>query len=397
MAAKNSNSSATDKELVLSFEYRRPSLFWRLILIFVGIFLIAGLAAFIWFYLKFSHYLQDFSQAAKISQEEILNTAQNSLNRFKYNYNHLDQLPKQSNFLLLGTDQVSGREGEPELTDTILLLQLDTQAQLLKTLALPRDLYNQPYQTKINALYQYGKERYPEEPERFPTEVIAEMTGVQIDHSVVLNINDLEELIDILGGIEVDVPVAFTDPQFPRENVDVSQERDPAVLYKEVSFALGPQHMDGQRALEYMRSRHAEGDEGTDLARSQRQQLVIAAMLDKLEETRSATTLGKLYRFYLDHFANYLSLEEIIDLLTPAVVVNQEWRSPSFTLQNQQLSIYPEQEDGLLLQPPTWQTQGLWVYQIRDQEKFSNYLQSIFAVQTTASPPAIPTAEFDST
>lgn len=377
--ARVDNNNQDKNELILSIEYQQPKLIWRIIITVLSLFLISILALIIFAYIKTNRLINDFTSSAAISRQEFFETSKSSLDSFQNNINHFAELPKKHNILILGTDQVKGREAEPELTDTILLLQIDAETERVKMLSLPRDLYDEAYQTKINALYQYGQERYPNEPERFPAEVVSAMTGVEIDYSMVLNINDLEQLIDILGGIEVDVPAAFTDSLFPRENVDIKNETDPAVLYKEISFSAGPQEMSGQTALEYMRSRHAEGDQGTDLARSQRQQLIITAMANKAKTTMDAKKLGQLYRFYLDNFAQYLSLTEIIEILTPLIVENNEFNLAELEFNSFQLTVYPENESGLIYQPPTRLTEGIWTYQIRDNTKFKEFFSEIFA------------------
>jgi LCP family protein required for cell wall assembly len=103
-------------------------------------------------------------------------------------------------------------------------------------------------------------------------EIVTEITGKEIQYYAMINFKGFVELIDSLGGINVNVENSFTDYRFPTE---------PG--YKTVSFEAGPQHMDGQTALEYARSRHSlDNNEGSDFARAKRQQKVIEAVIDKI-------------------------------------------------------------------------------------------------------------------
>lgn len=277
------------------------------------------------------------------------------------------------NILVLGLDSLDTRGDTPPLTDTIMLISLNLQSAQINTLSLPRDLWHEDYQTRINALYFYGQERYPDSPEQFPKEVISELSGLDIHHTLVLSFEQVSQLIDLLGGIEVDVPIAFIDEEFPRTDVDVTIERDPEKLYKTIEFEQGKQVMSGQTALEYIRSRKSGDDEGTDIARSSRQQLVIEALISKLKQKDTITKLallGHLYNFYQANFSEVISIEELIatgNRLYP----NRE--NLSFTGNN--LSIYPDDENGVIWHPPEWQYQGEWVYAIRDNEKLSKYIQ----------------------
>lgn len=366
------------QDLTVTLEYKKPGLFLKLILGFFGLLFLGLISLFIYFSIKTNKIIKEFAQAANLSKEEVLDTASASLNQFQDDLNKIAELPQKYNFLILGTDKLSGRDGDPELTDTMMLLQADFQSGKIKTLSLPRDLYAENYQTKINALYFYGKDRYPETPEKFPTEVITELSGFEANYTIVMGIEDLEKMIDILGGVQIDVPVAFTDPLFPIQDVDVSQVTDPKLLYEEVSFETGPQEMDSSMALKYMRSRHSEGDEGTDESRAQRQQLVLQAIFDKILQTRDPKVFGQLYRFYLDRFAKTISMEEIVQIGTVFIDYLSKENSKGISFEKHQLSIYPDDKDGVIYNPPLWQSKQQWIYKIKDQTKFTESINAIF-------------------
>jgi anionic cell wall polymer biosynthesis LytR-Cps2A-Psr (LCP) family protein len=272
------------------------------------------------------------------------------------------------NFLVLGTDQLATRGDAPVLTDTILLASLNINTGHVSLFSLPRDLWSEDYVTKINALYAYGKDKYPAEPEKFTRDVITQLTGVRPHHTIVLTLETLSELIDEVGGIDVKVPIGFTDTQFPRPDVDVTKEHDPQKLYMTIEFKPGIEHMSGARVLEYIRSRHSGDDEGTDTARASRQQEVILALINTLKNRgfyKDPARVGRLYHFYDQHFAQSLSITELIALgrrLLPHLdTISFSEGSPS---------IYPNDPQGTITHPPVQKFQNQWVYQIRDLSTF---------------------------
>lgn len=282
------------------------------------------------------------------------------------------------NILLLGVDTLKTRGNSLPLTDTMMLVSMNVKTGEVHTLPLPRDLWSGEYKTKINALYTYGLERYPNEPERFPREVIEQMTGVPVHHTIVLSMEQVAEIIDLLGGIEVNIDKSFTDNEFPRTDVDVTSEKDPAKLYETVSFEQGKHVLTGERALKYIRSRHSEDEEGTDLARSQRQQQVISAVVTKLRQRAvifNPKLMGKLYSYYNTNFAKYFSPVEGI-----ATVKQLFPARDKIVIESHGLTIYPEVEDGLIEHPPTKNYDKQWVYIVRDQEQFPAAVKELLAL-----------------
>ncbi|MBD3250812.1 MAG: hypothetical protein GF381_04585 [Candidatus Pacebacteria bacterium] len=281
---------------------------------------------------------------------------------------------EQVNFLLLGVDSLESRPGSPALTDTIMLFSLDLETDQILSLPLPRDLWTEAYQTKINALYVYGQEKYPDRPEKFSEEVIEQMTGVPIDYTLVVSLDQLAGLIDLVGGIKVEVKQGFSDDQFPRPDVDVTQVTNPQLLYQTITFEAGEQLMSGERSLQYIRSRKStDKQEGNDLARGERQQQVIQALANRLTDPwlywRQPETAGQLFRFYLDNFEHQLPLGDLLNLgeqLLPDI--------KQLTYSSSILSVYPDDELGAITHPPvkTNRYQGQWVYEPTDPTLFKD-------------------------
>lgn len=312
--------------------------------------------------------INQFTSTANVSKKELKQTlVEGWFYQPTVSQNH-------KNILILGLDKLDGRGSTPPLTDTMLLLSLNFETGKIKTLPLPRDLWSQPYQTKINALYAYGLEKNPDQPAKFPQQVIEEMTGLTLHHTLTISMQDLATVINLLDGIEVEIEQSFTDERFPKMDVDVTSETDPTILYETVSFSAGSEVMNGSRALQYMRSRHGDNDQNTDLARSQRQQAVIEALTNKLfqlETWLEVEKMAHLYRFYLDNFAPQLPLTEIVATAKRLWPVRQ-----NIQLISETLSVYPDHPEGLIEHPPQYRYDEQWVYIIRDQEEFKAQVQS---------------------
>ncbi len=182
------------------------------------------------------------------------------------------------NILILGIGG-DGHDG-PQLTDTIILASLDQKENRIGMLSIPRDtaypLGNGQFE-KINAVNAYAEKEHPGEGARDTADAFSKLLGVRIDRVFRVDFKGFEDFIDALGGIDVNVEHSFTDSSFPTDD-------DGADPYKwtTVSFKQGEQTMNGKRALQYVRSRHGTNGEGSDFARSRRQQLVIGAIRDKL-------------------------------------------------------------------------------------------------------------------
>jgi LCP family protein required for cell wall assembly len=104
---------------------------------------------------------------------------------------------------------------------------------------------------------------------------LSHLLGIPIDYFVGLDFTAFDQGVDAVGGIDIDVPVSFVDPQYPSCDADTCP-------YETIRFKAGEQHMDGAIALEYARSRHGDNGQGTDFARSQRQQQILTAIKQKV-------------------------------------------------------------------------------------------------------------------
>lgn len=195
------------------------------------------------------------------------------------------------NILLMGKS--GGDHDGADLTDTMILASVSLGKPGVKTVSIPRDIWIPELRAKINSAYYWGKIGTPYIDSAsvgggigLAKSVVKEVTGQPVQYAVIIDFSSFKEIVDILGGIDVNVENGFTDKLYPiegREN-DTCGGKDPAYScrYETVTFNPGFQKMDGETALKFVRSRHAQGSEGTDIAREARQQKVITAIKDKV-------------------------------------------------------------------------------------------------------------------
>ncbi len=183
-----------------------------------------------------------------------------------------------TNFLLLG---IRGEGADsPLLTDTMIIFSYNHETKTPTVISIPRDLWVPSKLTKINTTYLYGEEASPGAGIAMTQGAILEVLGLPIHYTAVIDFEVFKQAIDLVGGIDVDINPGFTDPEFPipgkEKSLPISSR------YETITFATGSSHLDGETSLKFVRSRHSFGDEGTDFARSRRQQQVISALREKM-------------------------------------------------------------------------------------------------------------------
>ncbi len=174
-------------------------------------------------------------------------------------------------FLILGVDQRPG-ERYPTRADTILLAHVDPARERAVLLSIPRDLWLPQPQgpaNRINTAVPNGAE--PDDIHagpRYLAQTIQENFGIPIQGYVMVNFTGFVAVVDAAGGVTVDVPALLVDNAYPTPDFGVTQVR----------FQPGPQRLDGERALIYVRTRHQDSDFG----RAARQQQVVQALARQL-------------------------------------------------------------------------------------------------------------------
>jgi LCP family protein required for cell wall assembly len=197
------------------------------------------------------------------------------------------------NILIMGYGG-AGHDGA-YLTDSLVVMSLIPSTHHTTLISVPRDLWvqyppNSGNYTKINAIYTLASNAKPNSVAGGDAiaQKVSLVTGLQINYWLSINFAGFRKFIDAIGGVDVNVPDAFT-AQYPAND-------DPAVNpnWITVHFKKGLQHMNGATAIVYARARYVLNNpaEGSDFARSQRQQLIMKAALAKLKDWHN---WGSLY------------------------------------------------------------------------------------------------------
>jgi LCP family protein required for cell wall assembly len=178
--------------------------------------------------------------------------------------------PRHIDILILGVDSRPG-EGYVSRTDSIMLLGIDPAHLRTSTLSIPRDLFIEVPgfgQQRINTINVLGEEKEKRGGVDLLIASLAQDFDIQTDRYARLQFSGFVELIDAVGGVTVDVERSIVDDAYPTPEGGVTTIR----------FDSGVQHMDGERALIYARTRHADDD----YQRADRQQQVLSALMAKM-------------------------------------------------------------------------------------------------------------------
>lgn len=225
------------------------------------------------------------------------------------------------NILLMGIDR---RPGEPFIsrTDSMMIVSIDPVEKSASILSVPRDLYvliPGRGRDRINTAFVYGAAgNNPAGGATLSMQTVEYNLGVPINHYIMVDFAAVIQGVDTLGGIDVNVPLTISDPTYPSMNYG----------YDPLFIPAGFQHFDGEMALKYARTRHADNDFG----RAQRQQQVILAAREKALSLGFSSLIAKapiLYQQMEQGVRTDLSLDQILRLATtvgdiPSEKINQD-------------------------------------------------------------------------
>ena len=171
------------------------------------------------------------------------------------------------------------------LADSIQIMSIDPKTNTTTVIPIPRDFWVEgvrkiPNNGRINEAFAIGYERGRiRGAAELTTEVLSEVTGLEISHWLAIDFAGFKEMVDAVGGVEVNNPVRFRYTWSPWVfEHNAFEENDPTQL-----FERGLIRLDGDQALAYARARYTSvRSESSDFARSARQQRVLAALRAKL-------------------------------------------------------------------------------------------------------------------
>lgn len=209
----------------------------------------------------------------------------------------LDSLPgERYTFLVMGVDNTDGEFGR---ADSMAVVSYDPKAQRLAMLSVPRDTWTlipgHGYD-KINHAYAYGGHE-------LAIDTVERMLGIDINHWVTLSFEGFMQVIDAVGGVEIDVPkrLYYDDPFDDRLGGEGLV----------IDIQPGLQSMDGLTALKYARFR---ADEEGDVGRMRRQQEVIRALMKQAATPAILARVPQLIPAMYSAVGTDLSVAEILKL-----------------------------------------------------------------------------------
>ncbi|WP_335938434.1 LCP family protein [Streptomyces sp. PTD5-9] len=193
------------------------------------------------------------------------------------------------NILLIGSDSRAGDnreygrdDGGSQRSDTTILLHLAANRESVTAMSLPRDLMveipvcHRPDGTatkkqlaQFNWAYQFGGTACT-------IRTVEKLTGIRIDHQMVVDFHGFKDMVDAVGGVEVCLRKPVDDPD------------------ARLKLPAGRQKLDGEQALGYVRARKSIGD-GSDTERMDRQQQFLGALVNKVQSNGVLLNPARLY------------------------------------------------------------------------------------------------------
>lgn len=230
-----------------------------------------------------------------------------------------------------GEDDPDAQDAGALLTDTIIVFSFDKTTKKASIISIPRDLYvkiDKRRAAKINSVYENRGMKYTKE-------LISKVTGVYIDKALVLDFSSFEKVIDAAGGIDITLAKPFEEKQQWGNSFYLPE---------------GENHLDGQNALYYARSRFSSND----FDRSRRQQEVIFALKDKLAQhnwwTDPLKTLDIVttLKSNIQTDINIWNAKEVIDL---AKEINSAAKMSRFVISTENLVYESRANEAYILLP----------------------------------------------
>lgn len=187
--------------------------------------------------------------------------------------------PPRVNVLLIGVDSGVGRN--TYLTDTLIVASLDPVTQTVSMVSVARDTVNVPlpdgriYKQKINSLLAFARSHKAEFPgsngdgHDVLMGALGTLLNLKVDFYAQVNLQGFVNVVNKLGGVDVNVAHAFCDPTYRQYGFPNG-----------FSITAGHHHLNGDQALAYARVRKASGE--SDFTRAARQQEVLSGIRDAI-------------------------------------------------------------------------------------------------------------------
>lgn len=201
--------------------------------------------------------------------------------------------------------------------DVNILLMVNPKINKITTISIPRDSY------VPNPALNYGSDKLTHLGNNGPENSIAgieEFTGIDIDFYAKVNFFSVIEIVDAIGGIDVDVQLDFCE-QDENRNKDAKHQ---------ICLAKGEQHLDGQQALAYARHRKTEswGTQGREKAQTQ----IIEAIINKLTSVEGAANVNSVMGIAQQYVSTNIPMDALTSFLSYQLDHLKPWTVEGITL-----------------------------------------------------------------
>ncbi|MEI8143365.1 MAG: LCP family protein [Candidatus Berkelbacteria bacterium] len=195
------------------------------------------------------------------------------------------------------------------LTDSIMVVSISPKDKTVAMLSIPRDLYvpvaGHNYSRKINEAYGIGESDKKGTGANVMKKTVGTVLDLPIHYFISIDFLGFKKIVDELGGLDINVEKTLSDPYYPDDKMQG---------YAPIYIKAGLQHMTGDTALKYARSRETS----SDFDRASRQQVVLKGMKDKASKIGFLTNPKKIFDIVTivgDHFRTDMTPAEIKSLL----------------------------------------------------------------------------------
>jgi LCP family protein required for cell wall assembly len=249
--------------------------------IYVKTFLLSFLVFSLFFGGAFFAYSKYYIDADSLkSEENIANKINVDVSKLTY-LERLDYESNRVNFLLFGTD--GGR------SDTIMFATYDLDTQRVDLISIPRDTYNHvegfdsKAQRKINAVLGFKGDDGGVEALKA---TVSRILGVPIDYTLRVEYDGIKNIVDLVGGVEVEVP-------FRMKYDDYSAEPE-----LHIDLQAGVQTLSGDQSIQFLRWRKNNGEGGQgDIPRTERQQYFVKQLVKQSLSLKLPTVIKEAFKY----------------------------------------------------------------------------------------------------
>ncbi|WP_411355284.1 LCP family protein [Peptoniphilus harei] len=208
----------------------------------------------------------------------------------------IDEGGENLQFLMLGVDSLDAKKADNARSDTIMVVNLDGKTGKVNIISIPRDTYTKIRgykKTKINHSFKYGGSE-------LTLDTVNKLLGTDIKYYVTVDYRFVEDVVDKIGGVEVDVPIdmKYEDPT-----------ADPPLT---IDIKAGRQNLKGYDAIGFLRFR--KGYKDADLGRVKAQQQFMSAILSKMKEPKTLVRSPLLLSSYVSYTENNIPVKKLIKM-----------------------------------------------------------------------------------